>query len=97
MVYIGHGRLDSITMPAAWTAAGLSFQGTVDGVNFFNVFDNAGNEVVVNAAANEQISIDRFEGAVWIKIRSGTNAAPVNQAVAAALTLLVRKFPLVRT
>lgn len=105
-VYLGTGDLVAIQMPASWTAAGLSFQGSVDGVNFFNLFDAQAHEVIVDASAAIQIpmsmstaaytsaptisSID-FRGCAWIKVRSGTSGSAVSQGADRILTMVIRK------
>jgi hypothetical protein len=92
--FLGDGRLEGVQMPASWTAANLTFQGSLDGSTFQDIYDDAGNEVVVAAAAARLLSINDFKGALWIKVRSGTSGAPVNQAAARVLTLLIQKNPI---
>lgn len=87
--------LVSIIMPAAWTAANLTFQASdVTGGTFQDVYDDQGVEVTVQAAASRSIGIDLLAGALagfrFIKIRSGTTGTPVNQAAARTLTLAVK-------
>lgn len=92
-VYVGEGKLVGITMPAAWTTAGLTFQVSSDGTTFTNAYDAAGAEVTASAAASTAISLDSLlglEGGLWIKVRSGTNGSPVNQGAARTLLLQVR-------
>lgn len=98
-VYIGAGDLVAIEMPAVWTAANLTFQTSSDGVTFQNLKDDSGNEVTATAAAGVNIAIgegtakaEDFRGAVYIKIRSGTSAVPVNQGQNSTLTAVVRKL-----
>jgi hypothetical protein len=91
-LYIG-GRIASITLPSAWTAANLTFQASQDGATFTDVYDSAGNEVTATAAASHTITIDQFNGAIFIKIRSGTGGTPVAQGAARALTVLVERRP----
>lgn len=93
LFYVGDGRLVGVQMPAAWTAASLSFQTSQDGTNFFDLYDNAGNEVVVTASASRQIVLDGFDSGIWMKVRSGTSGTPVNQGAARTLTMTVRKGP----
>ena len=85
-------RLAAIQMPAAWTAANLTFQGSVDGTNFFDVFDGvaAGAEVTVGAAASRYIILnpDVFSQFSSVKIRSGTSGAAVAQGAARTLQLV---------
>lgn len=82
--------LTGIIMPANWTAASLTFQGHVgvDGTPQ-NIFDSAGNELSVTAAASRFIPINpvNFYGVNFLIIRSGTSGAAVNQAADRVLTL----------
>ncbi len=90
--FIGDGKLVAIQMPAAWDAAVLTFQGSMDGVTYANMYDSLGNEVNIPAAASEYIRIADMK-ALWIKVRSGTSGAPVNQSADRLLLLLVHKDP----
>ena len=80
-----------ILMPSSWTAASLTFRASVDGVNFFPVYDAAGVELVVTAAAGTYIVVapDATRALRYLKIRSGTNGAAVNQGAARTLKLAV--------
>lgn len=77
------GRLFAIQMPAAWTAANLTFQASYDGgATFCDMYDDAGTEVTVTAAASRYIYISNpmaWMGVQVIKVRSGTTGSPVNQ------------------
>lgn len=82
-----------LIMPAAWTAAALTFQASIDGDNFYDLYDQAGNEFNVPAAASRHIGgLDAlaFGSFNYLKIRSGTAATPVNQGAARAITLILR-------
>jgi len=94
-MYLGHGVLVGIQMPAAWDAANLSFQASADGITYQDVYDFQGAEVVVQAAAARFVTIDEFQGAPWIKVRSGTTGSHVNQTLDSALILIVQKLPMV--
>lgn len=82
IVTLGAGTPAAFEMPTAWDAANLTFQTSTDGTTFQDYYDSAGNEVTVVAAASRNIKQDvaDFAGARFIKIRSGTSAAPVNQS-----------------
>lgn len=85
----------AIQMPAAWDAASLTFQGSHDGVTFSNIyFDGAEYTILAagGAVAGGGISLnpDAFLGWTYIKVRSGTLAAPVAQAAARTITVLTR-------
>ena len=70
-----------IEMPAAWTAAPLTFQASMDGSNYFNVYDDSGDEVYVIVDINRRvyITIDALSQQKYIKLRSGTAVTAVNQ------------------
>lgn len=92
-LYLG-GRLVSIQTPASWTAAVLTFQGSQDGITYADYYDANGTEVSVTAAANQLIAVGPDPSAVFIKVRSGTSGAPVNQAADRVLNLLVERRPI---
>ena len=89
-VYVGAAKLVSIGLDANWlTATTITFQGSYDGVNFFEIYDGAGNEVSYTVAASQVIPIPGgFEGCLYLKIRSGPSGSPVNQTNATNLTCL---------
>jgi len=89
------GRLPTrIDMPAAWTAANLTFQVSTDGLTYNNLYGDAGTEYTVTAAAARAIVLDPvdFAGVNYLKIRSGTAATPVAQEVARSLAVVTRTF-----
>lgn len=87
------GTLVGIQMPAAWTTANLTFQASYDGgTTYQDLYDDAGNEVTVTAAASRNIylSPEEWAGIQLLKVRSGTSGTPVNQAAARTITLVTR-------
>lgn len=83
------GLLVAVQMPAAWTAAVLTFQASHDGVTFADVYDSAGAERSVAAAAGRHITLDSASfGIRFVKIRSGTAAAAVAQGAERQLRLI---------
>lgn len=83
----------AIQMPAAWTAANLTFLGSADNVTFDPVKDSGGTEITVTAAASTYIVLSdvlqpELKGVRYLKIRSGTAGAPVNQGAARTLVLI---------
>lgn len=84
--------LTGVIMPASWTAANITFQASVDGVTFNNVYDSLGNELTVTAAASRYIAIDPsvYAGMKYLKVRSGTSSAAVNQGGARVIGLAGR-------
>ena len=82
-----------IAMPAAWTAADLTFQISDDGgTTFRNVYWDWGPEMVVDAAASMSIELSPFVGlhnVDQLKVRSGTAAVAVAQAAERLILLAV--------
>jgi hypothetical protein len=99
-VSLGQKTLVGIYMPAAWTAADLTFQVSGDGGTTFEEFVvtdlTAANAVatvqVHTPAASQFIGLDpaKFRGVNCIKVRSGTSGTPVNQVAQAVITLALR-------
>lgn len=92
---LGGYELEAIHMPAAWTAANLTFTAaTVSGGTFDAVHDDGGTEVTVTAAASRAIPLGtvtrRLNGLQFIKVRSGTAGAAVNQAADRTITLALK-------
>lgn len=89
-------RVVAIIMPAAWTSADLTFQGSVDASTFSNVYDSDGNEVkAINGAATSR-AITPSPALVHallpfsqLKVRSGTSGSVVAQGAARTITLVL--------
>lgn len=82
-VNFGGRRLQGIMLPAAWTAADLTFQSSIDDSTYVNLYDEAGVEVNVKAAASRAVRFSNiwlWAGIKFLIVRSGTSAVPVNQA-----------------
>lgn len=91
-VVVGSLRIIGIQMPAGWDAAGIAFQALIREPSalpkvpvYGNVVDAAGAAVNVTGAgvaADGYVSIADITSIIGlgrIKVRSGTNAIPVNQ------------------
>lgn len=88
--------LVGIQMPAAWTAADLTFQASADGTTFENLHvDTSDTEYTVQAAASRYIAIPLATtiSVRFLKVRSGTPAVPVNQGADRVLRLIARHSP----
>lgn len=86
---------EAITMPAAWTAGGLSFAASAtEAGTFLPLFDALGVEITLTVLANQRIVLPMglIRSHNWLRLRSGTAAVPVNQAGARSLILLTRDF-----
>lgn len=73
--------LCGIQMPAAWTAADLTFQVSHDGQTFADLYDHDDNEVAVkvDAARFIQLNPQDWLGVRFLKIRSGSAQTPTTQ------------------
>lgn len=82
--------LCGVIMPSAWTAAGLSFQASHDGSTYVEVmdFDGVALATVVTASVYVPLDAANFAGANYVKVRSGTSGAAVNQGAERAITLV---------
>lgn len=91
-VDLGRNTLVGIVMPAAWTAANLTFQVSADGVTYSDLYDNTGTEKSVTAAAGRFIFTVPADwvGIRFVKVRSGTAAAAINQGAARTLQLITK-------
>ncbi|HVB67971.1 MAG TPA: hypothetical protein VNE67_08970 [Acetobacteraceae bacterium] len=92
-VGLGSKTLVGIAMPAAWTAAALTFQASADGgTTWLEVYSSSGTEVSLTAAAGQFIAIDpaTWRGINDLKVRSGTAGVPVVQSGGAIVTLVTR-------
>lgn len=83
----------SIAVPSGWDDADMTFQVSFDGITYYELIDEAGAAVSVDAAASKVIrttNLDQWAGYEYLKIRSGTFASPVTQSGAVTLSLKVR-------
>lgn len=84
----------TILMPAAWTAASITFQISYDNSTFYNLYKEDGTEYALTSpAASTAIALTPgyFAGANYLKIRSGTSGTPVNQGADRIMTVLVKE------
>lgn len=82
--------LTGVYMPSAWTAAGLALEVSQDGSTWLPVYNTDGGSVysaTVGTSRYVPIARGLTLGAVWLRVRSGTTAVPVNQVAAAAIGL----------
>lgn len=83
--------LFGIEMPGVWTTANITFQASADGVEYQNVYDQYGTELVITAAAARFILVSpsTFAGMRYLKVRSGTTGTPVSQAAERVVKLVL--------
>ena len=87
---LGAKTLVGIVMPAAWTAASLTFQVSFDSGATWLDYVAAISPLTV--AAGQYLALDPafWRGVNAVKLRSGPSGAPVNQVAQAVLQLVVR-------
>jgi len=90
-------RVTGIVMPAGWDAASMTFQGSLDGSTFQNLFDGAGVELALaTPAASRNLVLTEAQILAlkpWrqIKVRSGPSSLPVNQTANRLITLALSR------
>ncbi len=94
-IALGGRTLVGILMPAAWTAAAMTFlAGAVSGT-LRKLVDKAGTELSITVAVDTYIYLPAVNsdlaGVRYLVLRSGTAATPVNQAAARVLQLVCRR------
>lgn len=88
-------QVEGIIMPAAWVAAGLSFAaGETLAGTYLPLVDVLGNEITFTVAAGKQILLPMglIRGVDFLKLQSGTSAAPVNQTADRVVRLIARPY-----
>lgn len=81
-----------LQLPAAWTSATVTLQGSMDGTTFVNIHENGANAeyAFTNAAASVGLSLS-WETMLpweWIKVRSGTSGSAVTQGAARTIGVI---------
>lgn len=90
---LGGLRAGAIIMPAAWTAASITFLVSHDGTTYSSLYDENDTEVAI-ATANvvsghcRALPLSLFLLYRYVKLRSGTLALAVNQGADRALYVL---------
>jgi hypothetical protein len=87
-------RLEAIIGdPTAWTAAAISFLGSLDGVTYQQIYNSAG--AVISCSITNGIAVgfgvdlaNQLNAWQFLKIQSGTVGAPTVQAADRVLTLV---------
>ena len=98
-VYTQGRALVGILMPAAWTAASLGYDVSLDGVNWATAYDTNGNfeQTIVAASVFVCIPLSDAIFAPYLRLKSVVAASPtVNtaqaQVAAATIILLFRRY-----
>lgn len=93
-IYLGKLLPFAIKMPAAWDAAAITIQTSMDGSTWSNAFLPGGSEYSLTVAAASWVLLDPTytKGfGPYIRLRSGVAALAVNQTADRALGVYVRE------
>lgn len=92
-----NGIITRIEIPAAWTAAALTFQVSSDGVTFMDLYDDSGTEVIIASASIPtgavraiRLTLADWTNLLWLKLRSGTTGTPVNQGAERTIVVVTK-------
>jgi hypothetical protein len=90
-LHINGSIISLLEMPAEWTEAALTFQASMDGENFSDLYDSENTEVskAVEAGRTYMLPFGSHQPFVWLKIRSGTSETPVDQEAGRTIKLFV--------
>jgi hypothetical protein len=94
-VDMGDRALVGALISAAWTAAGLSFQASPDGVTYGKMLDATGAEITAAAvAAGNYVATDpkHWVGVRFMKLVSGTNGTQVTQGADRLIRIACRRL-----
>lgn len=82
----------ALEMPAAWTAASLTFAVSYDGVTYLPLYDDGGSELTLTVSTSRHVALEPryFIGVRYLKVRSGPAGTPVNQGGDRDINVLTR-------
>jgi len=87
--------LVGLEMPAAWTAANLTFQASgVAAASAANMYDSSGVEYTVTVSTSRYVPVSPvdFIGVKFLVVRSGTGGTPVAQGADRTINLICRSM-----
>lgn len=89
-VDLGVFRLSGIVIPAAFEPTQITFQASVDGVVWNNLYSGDGTEKSLTVAPNRRVIVipAEFFGIRFLKVRGGTSGAATNVAAQRTLQLI---------
>lgn len=91
-IFIGDAVVVAVQPDSAWNTAAISFQGRTEN-NALGTLKFEGSELIATAIDSEEyvtFTPGKFAGVEYLKVRSGTNGAAVNQTGDSVITLILR-------
>lgn len=76
----GGGRLMALILPGNWTAADITFLVSLDGTNFFTLYDNSDTAYTVQGGSSRAIQLTLQDFVAWQHVKLVSSASQV-QAV----------------
>ena len=91
VVEVGEGVVVGFLVPA-FTAAVITFQGSDDGVTFKDLKDAAAAEISIASSVGDVYfaAPAALNSAAFLKVRSGTSAAPVAQGAQRLIKVVIK-------
>lgn len=89
--HIGIGNPSAIALPAIDNAK-ITFQASVDGTTWYDVYD-ATNAEVEEPATTGQLYLDlpsALRGVEYLKLRTGTSSSPVSQSAERTIHVIIK-------
>lgn len=82
-------RIAAIIMPAAFTGANLTFQASIDGSTWYDIYNSSGSQVTCTVGTDQWIAISPqdFAGVSRLKVVSDDT-----EAAERTITLVVREY-----
>jgi hypothetical protein len=90
-INLGNTVLAGLILPGTWDAAVLTFQGSIDGSTYADIYDGTTERSLTTAGVlGKAITLDSSTWMAWryIKIRSGTAGTPVTQTAQRTISLV---------
>jgi predicted transcriptional regulator len=86
------GAVTMVIVPAQWSGANIGFMVSVDNINFYDLVDALGAEILRLAVAGTAVLVDpsMTQSALYLKIRSGQATHPVIQSSDCVFTFAIQ-------
>lgn len=83
-----------IVTPSTLTGSVFTFQVSINGTTYNNLYNQTGAEVIVSCGTSRYIQLSPvdFEGFYYVKVRAGTSGTPSTQGAEALVLLCVEEL-----